>query len=80
VDNHIYVVKHDDQLLLESSVFNFRYEEVLGPSQIRLGVWGYAAPVIGRYPVSIAQINAGTTIPAPAEAEVQEANHTRTGK
>jgi hypothetical protein len=71
VDNHIYVIKHDDSLLLESSVFNFRYEEVLGPQAIRLGVWGYAAPVIGRYPVSIAQVNAGTTIPAPAEAEAE---------
>jgi HK97 family phage major capsid protein len=69
VDNHIYVLKADDCLLLESSVFNFRYEEVLGPSAIRLGVWGYAAPVIGRYPVGIAQINAGTTIPAPAEMD-----------
>jgi HK97 family phage major capsid protein len=71
VDNHIYVVKVDDCLLLESSTFNFRYEEVLGPSSIRLGVWGYAAPVIARYPAAIAQINAGTTIPSPAEADVE---------
>jgi HK97 family phage major capsid protein len=67
VDNHIYVLKADDSILLESSTFNFRYEEVLGPSAIRLGVWGYAAPVLGRYPSGIGQINAGTTIPAPAE-------------
>jgi HK97 family phage major capsid protein len=33
-----YVVKADDSLLLESSTFNFRYEEVLGPESIRLGV------------------------------------------
>jgi len=71
VDNHLYVLKVDDSLLLESSTFNFRYEEVLGPSTIRLGVWGYAAPVIGRYPLSIAKIDAGTTIPAPQEAEVE---------
>jgi hypothetical protein len=71
VDNHIYVIRASDSLLLESSTFNFRYEEVLGPSAIRLGVWGYAAPVIGRYPVSIAQINAGTTIPAPQEGVVE---------
>jgi hypothetical protein len=70
IDNHIYVVKTDDCLLLESSVFNFRYEEVLGPEAIRLGVWGYAAPVVARYPVAIAKIDAGTTIPAPAETEV----------
>jgi HK97 family phage major capsid protein len=69
VDNHLYVVKADDSLLLESSVFNFRYEEVLGPESIRLGVWGYAAPVLGRYPASIAKIDAGTTIPAPQVAE-----------
>jgi HK97 family phage major capsid protein len=69
VDNHIYLAKADDNILLESSTFNFRYEEVLGPESIRLGVWGYAAPVIGRYPMSIAQINAGSTIPAPAEGE-----------
>jgi HK97 family phage major capsid protein len=71
VDNHIYVVKADDSLLLESSTFNFRYEEVLGPQAVRLGVWGYAAPVVGRYPTSIAKIDAGTTIPAPAEAEAE---------
>jgi hypothetical protein len=69
VDNHLYVLKADDSLLLESSTFNFRYEEVLGPSSIRLGVWGYAAPVLSRYPSGIARINAGTTIPAPAGAD-----------
>jgi hypothetical protein len=67
VDNHIFVAKVDDSLLLESSTFNFRYEEVLGPESIRLGVWGYAAPVIGRYPMSIAKIDAGALIPAPTE-------------
>jgi HK97 family phage major capsid protein len=66
VDNHLYVIKADDSLLLESSTFNFRYEEVLGPESIRLGVWGYAAPVIARYPAAIAKVDAGTTIPAPA--------------
>lgn len=73
VDNHIYVAKADDLLLLESSTFNFRYEEVLGPQAIRLGVWGYAAPVLARYPTALAKIDAGTTIPAPAEAEPEEA-------
>jgi len=67
------VAKADDLLLLESSTFNFRYEEVLGPSAIRLGVWGYAAPVLGRYPTALAKIDAGTTIPAPAEAEAEPA-------
>jgi HK97 family phage major capsid protein len=71
VDNHLYVVKLDDSLLLESSTFNFRYEEVLGPEAIRLGVWGYAAVVLGRYPNAIAKIDAGTTIPAPAEQDAQ---------
>jgi HK97 family phage major capsid protein len=75
VDNHLYVVKADDSLLLESSTFNFRYEEVLGPEAIRLGVWGYAAPVIGRYPASIAKVDAGTTIPAPAMEERERAAH-----
>ena len=69
VDNHMYVAKADDLLLLESSTFNFRYEEVLGPQAIRLGVWGYAAPVLGRYPTALAKIDAGTTIPAPQEAD-----------
>jgi HK97 family phage major capsid protein len=72
VDNSLYVLKADDSLLLESSTFNFRYEEVLGPESIRLGVWGYAAPVISRYPSGIAFINAGSTIPAPQEAEEAE--------
>ena len=71
-DNLLYVAKADDMLLLESSTFNFRYEEVLGPESIRLGVWGYAAPVLGRYPSGIAKIDAGTTIPAPAELDSDE--------
>jgi HK97 family phage major capsid protein len=71
VDNHLYVLKADDSLLLESSTFNFRYEEVLGPESIRLGVWGYAAPVIARYPLGIAKIDAGSTIPAPQEEPQQ---------
>jgi hypothetical protein len=79
VDNHIYVAKADDLLLLESSVFNFRYEEVLGPSAIRLGVWGYAAPVVARYPTAIAKIDGGTTIPAPAEAEADPTTGPGTG-
>lgn len=74
VDNQIYVLKADDCLLLESSTFNFRYEEVLGPQSIRLGVWGYAAPVLGRYPGSIVRIDAGATIPAPALAENGDGN------
>jgi HK97 family phage major capsid protein len=49
-NNNLYVVKADDALLLESSTMNFRYEEVLGPESIRLGVWGYAAVVTDRYP------------------------------
>src|SRR5215472_4649128 len=73
VDNHLYVAKVDDLLLLESSTFNFRYEEVLGPESIRLGVWGYAATVVARYPAALAKIDAGATIPAPAEAEPTEA-------
>ena len=66
------VIKADDAILLESSTFNFRYEEVMGPSLIRLGVWGYAAPVLGRYPSGIAKIDAGSTIPAPAELAEDE--------
>jgi HK97 family phage major capsid protein len=72
VDNHLYVAKADDMLLLESSTFNFRYEEVLGPESIRLGVWGYAAPVVARYPAALAKIDAGVTIPAPQEEEEAE--------
>jgi HK97 family phage major capsid protein len=71
VDNHMYAVVASDLLLLESNTFNFRYEEVLGPSSIRLGIWGYAAPVLTRYASSVARINSGTTIPAPAEAEAE---------
>jgi HK97 family phage major capsid protein len=73
VDNHLYVVRADDMLLLESATFNFRYEEVLGPSAVRLGVWGYAAPILTRYAASTIRINAGTTIPAPALADDEPA-------
>jgi hypothetical protein len=75
-DNHFYIVKADDCILLESSTFNFRYEEVLGPETIRLGVWGYCAPVIARYPAAIAKIDAGATIPSPAETR-ELADHER---
>jgi hypothetical protein len=71
VDNSLYVVRADDLLLLESSTFNFRYEEVLGPSAIRLGVWGHAAPILTRYASSVIKINSGTTIPAPLEPEAE---------
>jgi HK97 family phage major capsid protein len=73
-DNHIFVAKVDDCLLLESSTFNFRYEEVLGPESIRLGVWGYAAPVVGRYAMAIAKIDAGSTIPAPQMTDDEPPN------
>jgi hypothetical protein len=58
VDTQSYVVKSDDLLLLESNTMQFRYEEVLGPSTVRLGVWGYAAVVLQRYPKAIARITA----------------------
>jgi HK97 family phage major capsid protein len=75
-DNHLHVAKADDLLLLESSTFNFRYEEVLGPETIRLGVWGYAAPVLGRYATSTVLIDAGSTIPAPTAGDPAEAQRT----
>jgi hypothetical protein len=69
-----YVVKADDALLLESSTFNFRYEEVLGPESIRLGVWGYMGLVLSRYPMAWARI---TVVPPtaglPLVAETQPA-------
>jgi hypothetical protein len=42
---------------------------VLDAEAIRLGVLGYAALVIARYPVATAKSDDGTTIQAPAEAE-----------
>jgi hypothetical protein len=58
VDAQSYVVKADDLLLLESNTMQFRYEEVLGPQTIRLGVWGYVAVVLARYPKAICRITA----------------------
>jgi HK97 family phage major capsid protein len=68
-----YVVKADDALLLESSTFNFRYEEVLGPESIRLGVWGYMGLVLNRYPLAWARmtITPPTTGGLPLAAEQQ---------
>ena len=63
---HLYVVRADDLLLLESATLTFaRYEEVLGPETIRLGVWGYVGVVTGRYPKAIAQLvaDAGADFP-----------------
>ena len=56
VDGNMYVARADDLLLLESATLTFRYEEVVGPEQIRLGVWGYVAAVTGRYPKGIAKL------------------------
>lgn len=66
VDADLYVVRANDLLLLESSTMTFRYEEVLGPSQIRLGVWGYVAAVTGRYPKAIAKVTVAAGIAAIA--------------
>jgi hypothetical protein len=65
------VAKADDLILLESSQFAFKYEEVLGPEAVRIGVWGYAAPILNRYTTSVVLINAGTTIPAPTQDEAE---------
>jgi hypothetical protein len=43
-------------------------------------VWGYAAPVVARYPAAIAKIDAGTTIPAPAEMPVEAEAETKNSK
>lgn len=67
-DTIAYVLKADDHLLLESTTMQFRYEEVQGPETIRLGVWGYAAVVLGRYPRSIARITVTGTLPLSAPA------------
>jgi HK97 family phage major capsid protein len=52
----MYVVRAADSVLLESSTMNFRFEEVIGPQSIRLGVWGYAGVTLMRYPKGIARI------------------------
>jgi HK97 family phage major capsid protein len=70
-----YVVKADDALLLESSTFNFRYEEVLGPESIRLGVWGYAGVVLNRYLMAWARITVvPPTVGLPLVTETEPAN------
>ena len=87
----MYVVKADDNLLLESSTFNFRYEEVLGPETIRLGVWGYANVVLARFPKGWARITvipptgglpaAGADVaPEPAEPDAVSAGGSRSRK
>jgi HK97 family phage major capsid protein len=67
-DSQMYVVKADDLLLLESTTMTFRYEEVLGPQTIRLGVWGYAVPQLLRYPKAIARITTTGVLPFAHEA------------
>jgi hypothetical protein len=81
----VYVVKADDVLLLESATFNFRYEEVLGPETVRLGVWGYAAVVTDRYPKAWARITVtppagGLPLDAPELASAPATEEHRTTK
>jgi hypothetical protein len=67
--NRLYVAKPTNSLLLETSTFNFRYEQVLGRQAIRFGVWRYPTRVVARCPTALAKIDAGTTISAPAETD-----------
>lgn len=46
--DNILVLRGSDTLLFESSLMQFRYEEVSGPDSIKLGIWGYMA-VLVRY-------------------------------
>ena len=62
-DGTVSVVRAADLLLLESSTLTFRFEEVVGPEKIRLGVWGYVGATTGRYPTAIGRV---TITPAPA--------------
>ena len=70
-DANMYVVRADDLLLLESATLTFRYEEVVGPEEVRLGVWGYVAAVTGRYPEAIAKL---IITPAPTGFGTREGN------
>jgi hypothetical protein len=62
-DGVAYLCKADDLLVLESTTMQFRYEEVMGPQAIRLGVWEYFAVVLGRYPRGIARLTATGALP-----------------
>lgn len=51
-------VRSTDVLLFESDMLRFRYEEVLGPQSIKLGVWAYSALLVryGNAPVKLVDI------------------------
>ena len=61
-DGTVSVVRAADLLLLESATLTFRFEEVVGPEKIRLGVWGYVGATTGRYPTAIGRV---TITPVP---------------
>ncbi|MFI6759369.1 phage major capsid protein [Micromonospora sp. NPDC050417] len=60
VDQETYAaIRASDVLLFESNMMRFRYEQPLGPSTIKLGIWAYTAVKVryGTAPVKLIRIN-----------------------
>lgn len=47
------VMKASDTVLFESNMLRFRFEEILGPQSIVLGVWGYTGVIVRQTPGAI---------------------------
>ncbi|MGL5912019.1 MAG: phage major capsid protein [Phycicoccus sp.] len=45
-----------DTILMESPMMRFRFEEVLGPQSIRIGIWAYTAAVVRQATLSVRRI------------------------
>lgn len=47
------VMKASDTVLFESNLLRFRFEEILGPQSIVLGIWGYTGVIVRQTPGAI---------------------------
>jgi len=58
-DEKFAVLRADAVILAESTVLDFTYDQVVGPSQVRIGIWGYAGTLV-RNPGSVQVITIDT--------------------
>ncbi|MGL5909861.1 MAG: phage major capsid protein [Phycicoccus sp.] len=53
---NILCLRLQDVILMESLMMRFRFEEVLGPQTIRIGIWAYAATIVRQATLSVRRL------------------------
>jgi HK97 family phage major capsid protein len=52
----IVVFRSADTILFEGNMLRFRYEEVVGPESVKLGVWAYSAVIVRQAATSVRRV------------------------